>query len=75
MPEPKQSALELNGEVVALPSMGTRVDVVVVGACPSMLSRPDGCIAWADHAGEGEGLADALERWFALTPLRPGGSR
>lgn len=32
---------------------------------PSLLIRPDGCIAWAGHAGEVDGLADALERWFA----------
>jgi hypothetical protein len=38
-----------------------------------MLIRPDGCIAWADDAGEIEGLADALERWFAPAAPRPGG--
>jgi hypothetical protein len=30
-----------------------------------MLIRPDGCVAWAGDAGDVEGLADALERWFA----------
>lgn len=34
-------------------------------ADPSMLIRPDGCIAWADDADDLHGLADALERWFA----------
>jgi hypothetical protein len=34
-------------------------------AGPSMLIRPDGCIAWVGDAGEVEGLVDALERWFS----------
>jgi hypothetical protein len=32
---------------------------------PSMLIRPDGCVAWTGDAGDVDGLADALERWFA----------
>ena len=40
---------------------------------PSMLIRPDRCIAWADDAGETTGLADALERWFAPAAPQPGG--
>ena len=42
-------------------------------AGPSMLIRPDGCIAWAGDVGEVEGLVDALERWFAPAAPRPGG--
>ena len=41
-------------------------------AGPSMLIRPDGCIAWAGDAGEIDGLADALERWFAPAVFQPG---
>jgi 2-polyprenyl-6-methoxyphenol hydroxylase-like FAD-dependent oxidoreductase len=38
---------------------------------PSMLIRSDGCIAWAGDAGEIEGLADTLERWFTPAAPRP----
>lgn len=38
---------------------------------PSMLIRPDGCIAWyGEEGGETNGLADALERWFAPSAPR-----
>jgi hypothetical protein len=40
---------------------------------PSMLIRPDGCIAWAGEAGDVAGLVDTLERWFAPAAPRPGG--
>ncbi len=43
----------------------THVRCVPAEAGPSMLIRPDGCIAWAGDAGDVEGLVDALERWFA----------
>ncbi|MBO9581306.1 MAG: FAD-dependent monooxygenase [Sphingobium sp.] len=39
------------------------VRCVRVNEGPSMLIRPDGCIAWAGE--DAPGLADALERWFA----------
>ncbi|WP_296359269.1 FAD-dependent monooxygenase [Ramlibacter sp.] len=42
----------------------TRVRCLPAEAGPSMLIRPDGCIAWAAGADETAGLADALERWF-----------
>jgi 2-polyprenyl-6-methoxyphenol hydroxylase-like FAD-dependent oxidoreductase len=42
----------------------THVRCLPAEAGPSMLIRPDGCIAWAGDAGEVEGLVDALERWF-----------
>jgi len=51
----------------------TRVRCLRAETGPSMLIRPDGCIAWAGDAGETERLADALERWFAPTAFRPGG--
>jgi len=38
---------------------------------PSMLIRPDGCIAWVGDAGEIDGLVDALERWFARVDPAP----
>lgn len=49
-----------------------RVRCFAAEAGPSMLIRPDGCIAWAGDAGEVEGLVDALERWFASAASRPG---
>ena len=51
----------------------THVRCLPAEAGPSMLIRPDGCIAWADDAGEIAGLVDALERWFAPAAPRPGG--
>jgi hypothetical protein len=38
-----------------------RVRVVTADAGPSMLIRPDGCIAWAGRSG---GLRAAVEHWF-----------
>jgi hypothetical protein len=49
------------------------VRCVPAAAGPSLLIRPDGCIAWAGDAGEIAGLVDALERWFAPAAPRPGG--
>lgn len=51
----------------------THVRCLPAEAGPSMLIRPDGCIAWAGDAGEVEGLVEALERWFAPAAPRPGG--
>jgi len=51
----------------------TRLRCLPAEAGPSMLVRPDGCIAWAGDAGEIAGLVDALERWFAPAAPRPGG--
>ncbi len=47
-----------------------RVRPVVAEAGPSMLVRPDGCIAWVAESGEMAGLGEALERWFAPAPPR-----
>jgi 2-polyprenyl-6-methoxyphenol hydroxylase-like FAD-dependent oxidoreductase len=43
----------------------THVRCLRAEAGPSMLIRPDGCIAWAGDAGDVAGLVEALERWFA----------
>jgi 2-polyprenyl-6-methoxyphenol hydroxylase-like FAD-dependent oxidoreductase len=54
-----------DGRAAALAVAFPRVRVLAVEAGPSMLIRPDGCIAWAAESGETAGLADALGRWFA----------
>ncbi len=38
---------------------------VAVGAGPSLLVRPDACVAWACEDGGTDGLPEALARWFA----------
>ncbi len=42
-----------------------RVHCVPLATGPSLLVRPDGCVAWAAEAGDMAGLAEALARWFA----------
>jgi hypothetical protein len=54
-----------DGRVAGLAVGFTRVRCVPAEAGPSMLIRPDGCIAWAGEAGEIEGLVESLESWFA----------
>ena len=41
-----------------------RIRCVAVGAGPSMLIRPDACIAWAGEENSIDGLEEALRRWF-----------
>lgn len=41
-----------------------RVRCVAVDTGPSMLIRPDACVAWAGEAHRTDGLEDALRRWF-----------
>ena len=41
-----------------------RVRCVAVAAGPSMLIRPDACVAWATDGDGTDGLQDALRRWF-----------
>jgi hypothetical protein len=41
-----------------------RIHCVAVDAGPSMLIRPDACIAWVDEENRTDGLAEALRRWF-----------
>ncbi|HEY0912881.1 MAG TPA: FAD-binding monooxygenase, partial [Bradyrhizobium sp.] len=45
-----------------------RIRCVAVSTGPSMLIRPDGCIAWAGEENSTDGLQDALLRWFIPTP-------
>ncbi len=45
-----------------------RVRCVAVDSGPSMLIRPDACVAWIGGEGGTEGLEEALRRWFAPTP-------
>ncbi len=41
-----------------------RVRCTQVASGPSMLIRPDGCVAWASEDEGTDGLEDALRRWF-----------
>jgi hypothetical protein len=49
-----------------------RIRCVVVHTGPSMLIRPDACIAWAGEKNRTDGLEEALRRWF--NPTRNGWS-
>jgi FAD binding domain len=44
-----------------------RIRCVVVDTGPSMLIRPDACIAWAGEENSVDGLEEALCRWFIPT--------
>jgi 2-polyprenyl-6-methoxyphenol hydroxylase-like FAD-dependent oxidoreductase len=44
-----------------------RIRCVTVDAGPSMLIRPDACVAWIGEEGGTDGLAEALRRWFDPT--------
>jgi hypothetical protein len=61
-----------DGRAAGLAAGFARLRCLPAKAGPSMLIRPDGCIAWAGDAGDVEGLVDALERWFALAAPGPG---
>ena len=41
---------------------------VAVDAGPSMLIRPDACVAWAGDHDDLDGLTDAVDRWFGRLP-------
>jgi len=41
-----------------------RVRCVAVDTGPSMLIRPDACVAWAGEGNGIDGLEEALRRWF-----------
>ena len=45
-----------------------KVRCVAVDTGPSMLIRPDACIAWAGEANSTDGLEKALRRWFSPAP-------
>jgi 2-polyprenyl-6-methoxyphenol hydroxylase-like FAD-dependent oxidoreductase len=44
-----------------------RIRCVAVDTGPSMLIRPDACIAWASEDNSTDGLEQALRRWFVPT--------
>jgi 2-polyprenyl-6-methoxyphenol hydroxylase-like FAD-dependent oxidoreductase len=44
-----------------------RIRCVAVDTGPSMLIRPDACIAWAGKENSIDGLEEALRRWFTPT--------
>ena len=44
-----------------------RIRCVTVDREPSMLIRPDACIAWASRDDSTDGLEEALRRWFVPT--------
>ncbi|MFM0738079.1 hypothetical protein PQQ51_12620 [Paraburkholderia xenovorans] len=44
-----------------------KIRCVAVDSGPSMLIRPDACVAWAGEENDIDGLADALRRWFVPT--------
>ncbi|MBZ3692712.1 FAD-dependent monooxygenase [Phyllobacterium calauticae] len=46
-----------------------RVRCIAVDAGPSLLIRPDACIAWAGDDDSTDGLEQALRRWFAPSQL------
>jgi 2-polyprenyl-6-methoxyphenol hydroxylase-like FAD-dependent oxidoreductase len=54
-----------DGRAAALAAGFARLRCLPAGHGPSMLIRPDGCIAWAGDRGDVEGLTGALDRWFA----------
>jgi 2-polyprenyl-6-methoxyphenol hydroxylase-like FAD-dependent oxidoreductase len=45
-----------------------RIHCVTVDAGPSMLIRPDACVAWLDDEYGTDGLEEALELWWAARP-------
>jgi 2-polyprenyl-6-methoxyphenol hydroxylase-like FAD-dependent oxidoreductase len=45
-----------------------KVRCVAVDAGPSMLIRPDACIAWVGEESSADGLEEALRRWFKPIP-------
>ena len=44
-----------------------KIRCVAVDTGPSMLIRPDACIAWAGEENSTDGLEEALRRWFNPT--------
>ena len=52
-------------KLVAAITPKIRCDAVDTG--PSMLIRPDACIAWAGEENSIDGLEEALRRWFKPT--------
>jgi 2-polyprenyl-6-methoxyphenol hydroxylase-like FAD-dependent oxidoreductase len=44
-----------------------RIRCITVDTGPSMLIRPDACVAWASDNNSTDGLEEALRRWFKPT--------
>ena len=62
--------LDASGEAKASALVATitpRIRCVTVDRGPSMLIRPDACIAWAVRDDSTDGLEEALRRWFKPT--------
>jgi hypothetical protein len=45
-----------------------RIRCVALDTGPSMLIRPDACIAWASEQNDTNKLQEALRRWFSQQP-------
>ncbi len=57
--------LDASGGALSRHVMTPRVQCVAVDTGPSLLIRPDACVAWAgDGVNDLDGLDDALKRWF-----------
>ena len=57
------------GRASKLVTAATRkIRCVAVEEGPSMLIRPDACVAWAGDADHTDGLMEAIHRWFAPEP-------
>ena len=55
----------VDGKASRLAAAATRrIRCVAVDAGPSMLIRPDACVAWAGDEDDMAGLEAALRRWF-----------
>ena len=58
-----------DGKASRLAAAATRrIRCVAVDAGPSMLIRPDACVAWAGEEDDMDGLEKALQRWFRPAP-------
>lgn len=58
-----------DGKASRLAATATRrIRCVAVDAGPSMLIRPDACVAWAGDEDDMAGLETALRRWFKPAP-------
>ena len=59
--------LDASGEATAsrlVAAVTPRIRCVAVDLGPSMLIRPDACVAWAGEENSTDGLPEALRRWF-----------
>jgi hypothetical protein len=62
--------LDASGDAKASKLVATitpKIRCVTVDTGPSMLIRPDACIAWASRDNSIDGLEQALRRWFKPT--------